>query len=159
MLRDQGEKTKRIIEDTKPASVGDLVLSTHSALQNLIGSLEDQPKLRDRAKHIDALFRELTFGEPYDMQYAEEPETIEEFPSLGTIGGFGVASGVIQVSGALPNPQPLPPLGVPLPPILTPAPIEEPEDIEFEEERAQVDSSRRPFKPKWWQTIVEDENG
>jgi hypothetical protein len=99
MLIDQGEKTKSIIENTKPASVGDLVLSTHSALQRLIDSLEDNPKLRDKAKHINALFRELTFGEPYDMKYQEEPEDLLDLNNMTPGSGSYFILGNTQVSG------------------------------------------------------------
>lgn len=181
MLRDSGERVKKIIDDTKPASVGDLVISIDAVLDELLES-EDKG-VRNRVRHVRGLFRELVHGEEYtvngDQPVAQEDQQIGTSahqcpPASGSMWTNMPISGVIA-SGVFPNPQPLPPNpAYPYAPPSNsfeddddyeeeydegleddetlPAIEEEPEDEFDEREQYAYSEPEKPFKRRWWQS-------
>ena len=180
-LREVGEKVIKAIMNRKPADAGDLALG----IQQLISDMRLKPEqVKEKLEHLEGLFRELAYGEAYELRYEVEAE--QKGPEML------YASGVFQqqqtfnfpaVSGALPV-SPIVTTGV-IPSIIgqPPAPkvnldlsfddledyedqnpceetpLNEPEECNLptppsDDEILNDLENLEEFKPKWWQRKV-----
>lgn len=93
-LREVGQKVIESINKSRTSDVGDLVLG----IGEIIEELREQPELyQDKLNHLEGLFRELVYGEEYELRDRSDPDKRGDFNH--TLGGFNMPT----VSGAFNN--------------------------------------------------------
>lgn len=172
-LREIGQKVIDAIKKRKPADAGDLALG----IGEIIEELRDEPdQLRDKLGHLEGLFRELAYGEKYELR-ADRTEVPEN--PIGALSGvmWGPTNTLpIVASGSISPPPPsqfpttqqkrdnalaaqygnqvVPPTPS-LPPNEYP-PYYKPEDVHFEDDDdyddPELEPEPKPFKKRWWNT-------
>lgn len=152
-LVETGRKIFDAITKQKPADAGDRALGIERIIEEL---RSDPDQFKDKLDHLEGMFKELVYGEVYQLREEEAPLTRDDV--VITTGPFSpgqqnlpfpAVSGVFSMSGSVPPTPATPPMS--LPPttgINNPCgeiPLDEPEECSL----PAPEPEEKPKKP-WW---------
>tara|TARA_S200002703_G_C3765538_1_gene235662 strand:+ start:697 stop:1137 length:441 start_codon:yes stop_codon:yes gene_type:complete len=96
-LVETGRKIFDAITKQKPADAGDLALG----IQRIIEELRANPdQFKDKLDHLEGLFKELVYGEAYELREEKAPQTQQDVTPIQKNFNFPIVSGIVSM-GAL----------------------------------------------------------
>ena len=153
-LSEVGRRVIAAIAKCKPADAGDLALGVES----IINDLRLNPsQFEEKLNHLEGLFRELVYGEAYELREKHRP--LED--------SFIYASGIFSpgqqqifsfppISGSIPYQAPSPPVPNPCGEVALPSDSEECSLPVPDLEEEQEEEEEKTFKPAWWKVKIDE---